>query len=235
MKGENKMRELYEKYDEMLKKNGFLKRHTECLPFIGDEYEKGRLLLIGESHYLEKKYVPCVDREDFYEVSFADLPDGDYKGWIDTRAVWEYRVYEKAKFENFFANTATEIAKVVYQTENPSRDQRIEAMNYYAFMNYYKRPSFEEGKTINGLTEKDNQYAYDVSSYIMDVLEPKMVIFLSKKAYYAFCESDVGERLHSKYDIKCVSHPSSVWWNRRRSDGKCAREEFREYVNSLFN
>lgn len=71
-------------------------------PFIGEEYEKTRLLLIGESHYVPEKDVHCVDRDDFYEVSFDDLEDGEYKGWICTRQVFDYRVYERRDFKIFF-------------------------------------------------------------------------------------------------------------------------------------
>ena len=46
------MREQYSKFDCELLKNDFLKRHHECLPFIGEDYDNCRLLLIGESHYV---------------------------------------------------------------------------------------------------------------------------------------------------------------------------------------
>ncbi len=227
------MREQYKQFDEEFLKNDFLKRHEECLPFIGEKYEESRLLLVGESHYVPKQDVQKVNRDDFYDISFKDLTEGTYKGWIDTRKVFEYRAYDKKEFDPFFSNTATEIAKAIHETNNLSRNQKIDAMHQYAFMNYFKRPAYDQGKTIRELTELDYKYAYDISSYVMEILDPKLIVFLSKKAYWAFCDAD-NKRLCSKYSIKCVSHPSCVWWNRKRSDGKCAREEFYEYVADLF-
>ncbi len=227
------MRKQYESFDINLLKNKFLKRHTECLPFIGEKYGESRLLLIGESHYVPENEINCVNREDFYEVSFEELQDGDYKGWIDTRSVFERRVYYGYDFKQFFSNTATEIAKVKNKTSDLSLEQRREAMHQYAFMNYFKRPSYSKGKTISGLTRKDYEVAYDVSRYIIDVLKPRLIIFLSRKAYNAFCQCDQDGVLVSKYSVKCVSHPSSCWWNRKRKDGRCAREDFNEFVSLI--
>ncbi len=230
------MRRQYEKYYEAFQKNDFLRRHDECIPFIGEKYEESRLLLIGESHYVPKVDVICVNREDFYEISFYDLAEGfgGYKGWINTREVFEKRVYEKIDFKNFFSNAATEIARALLHTDILSQEQKVEAMHQYAFMNYFKRPSYNSGKTIEELSEKDYQYAYNVSCHIIDVLKPRLTVFLSQKAYWAFCDSDRDNIYRNKYDIKSVSHPSSCWWNRKRRDGKCAREDFYGYISELY-
>jgi len=227
------MRLQYKNFDIELLKNDFIKRHYECLPFIGEKYEDSRLLLIGESHYVPKDEVHCVDIDDFYDVSFDDLAEGKYKNWINTRKVFESRVYDKCDFKGFFSNPATEIAKIINHIENLSQNQRISAMHQYAFMNYFKRPSYDTGKTIDKLTEIDYMYAYDISSCIIEALKPTLIIFLSKKAYCAFCNSDQNGRLKSKYTVKYVSHPSSCWWNRKRKDGRCAKQDFYDYVSAI--
>lgn len=229
------MRLQYKKFDIELLKNEYIKRHYECLPFIGEEYEDSRLLLIGESHYVPKNAVPYVDIDDFYELSYDDLEEGEYKSWINTRKVFERRVYDKCEFKGFFSNPATEIAKIINHTENPSKDQKISAMHQYAFFNYFKRPSFKAGKTIDNLTEKDNKFAYNISKDIIEVLKPELIIFISKKAYYAFCDSDQNNEneLKLRYTIKKVSHPSSSWWNRKRNDGGCGGQDFYDYVSEI--
>lgn len=228
------MRQLYGKYDDDLQKNEFLKRHCECLPFIGDEYEKSRLLLVGESHYIEEDKIGFVNRDDFYDVSICEIEDGEYKTWFDTRAVFEYRREKPERFESFFSNISNEIAKIAFKTDSPSTDQKRKAMDFYAFMNYFKRPSYDRGKTISGLTESDYEYAYKVSKHIIYTLKPNLIIFLSKKAYDRFCCADKDNMIRNKYDIKSVSHPSSYWWNRKRKDGKCAREDFYDYISNYF-
>ena len=160
------MHEQYAKYDTKLLKNDFLNRHYECMPFIGERYEDTRLMLIGESHYIPQEAVGYVDRNDYYYISFDDLPDGRYKGWINTRNVFEHRVYDRLDFDNFFSNISTEIARKIYHTDELSKDQKIDAMHQYAFMNYYKRPSYDKGETIRNITGIDNEYAYENSKYI---------------------------------------------------------------------
>ena len=226
------MRPQHHEFDQQLQKHAFLQRHYECLPFIGENYKETRLLLIGESHYVPGAEVHCVNREDFYDVSFDDLTEGEYKDWINTRRVFEYRVYDRENLKGFFANPATEMAGVLHPAEPISTDRIIEAMHHYAFMNYFKRPAYDAGQTIKGLTRQDYRYAYDVSRYIMDVLQPTHIIFVSKKAYYAFCAS-ATEDVFAQYSIACVSHPSSAWWNRKRKDGRCAREDFRDFVAEI--
>lgn len=227
------MCEQYEAYDRELLKCDFLKRHRECLPFIGEGYDKTRLLLIGESHYVPKEEVLRAARRDFYDVSFEDLEEGRYKRWIDTRYVFEKRVYDKEGLKGFFSNPAAEIARIVYHTEDVSKNQKISAMHQYAFMNYFKRPAYDAGKTIKGLSERDLWYAYRITSHIIEVLQPGLIIFLSKKAYRAFLGSD-QDGISQKYPMKCVSHPSSPWWNRKRKDGGCAKEDFYHYVDTCF-
>ena len=229
------MREQYKKYDIEFANNDFLKRHPECLPFIGEKYDDSRLLLIGESHYIPKKAICYVNRSDFYDISYDDLEDGEYKGWINTRSVFENRVYNRVDFKNFFSNPATEIAKIINNTNSPSKEQRISAMHQYAFINYFKRPAYDRGKTIRGLTDNDYKYAYEITRYIISVLKPKLIIFLSRKAYYAFCDMrKQDDVLIPESMVKSVSHPSCCWWHRKRKDGKCAREDFSNYISAIF-
>lgn len=230
------MRDQYKKYDVELLKNNFLEKHSECLPFVGELYEKNGLLLIGESHYVHQDDICFVDREDFYDISYDTLENGNhgYKDWINTRNVFESRAYGGYDFKKFFSNPTTEMAKLIYHTNAPSKDQKIASMQYYAFMNYFKRPAYDKGKTIQGLSEKDYQYAYDISKYIIEVLNPKLIIFISKKAYNAFYESDLDSNLRLKYTLKCVSHPSSRWWNRKRKkDERSAKEDFYDYLKEF--
>ena len=232
------MREQYKNFDKDLLKNDFLNRHTECLPFIGEKYKETRLLLIGESHYIPKESVKYVTGIDFYKATFDELVEGDrdeekYKGWINTRRVFESRVYDKCDFKKFFSNIATEIARAVKGTDELSLEQKIQAMHLYAFINYFKRPSYEEGKTIRELTDEDYRYAYDISSYIINALKPELIIFISQKAYNAFCELDEKNSIRSKYRIESVSHPSCCWWNRERKDGECGKIDFYNLVKEL--
>ena len=221
------------KYDNRLLENEFLKRHNECLPFIGKNYDDSRLLLVGESHYVEKEDVRYVDRQDYYEISYDDLPEGYYKSYINTRVVFSDRANEHFdKFETFFSNIATEIAVINNQTNDVSLIQKRRAMQQFAFMNYFKRPSYDRGKTIRELLDIDYKIAYGISCYIIDVLKPKLIIFMSKKAYDSFLAADYYGEMRANYKIESVSHPSCAWWNRKRSDGKCAKEDFRNLLST---
>ena len=39
-------------YDDELKKIEHYKKHNEMLPYIGKHYKQARILLVGESHYV---------------------------------------------------------------------------------------------------------------------------------------------------------------------------------------
>ena len=43
------------KYDAKFKEVPFYEIHPEYIPFVGNEYDTYRILLIGESHYIEQK------------------------------------------------------------------------------------------------------------------------------------------------------------------------------------
>lgn len=230
------------KYDEELKKNDFLKRHDECLPYIGEKYDVYKLLIIGESHYIGSDedgiLSSIIKNQDYYKKPIKEINNGKFKEkeyikWIDTRTVFTYRKDDKVD-AGFFFNIASEIAKVIY--DNPkinilNQDKLKDAFKCFAFINYFKRPSLKKGKEIEDITNEDKKYAFDITKYIIDVIKPKYIAFVSKKSYHLFKEEfkkDINNLV-----IKAFSHPSCAWWNRKNNNGESARKEFAKFLKEI--
>ena len=74
---------------------------------VANKYKISKLLakiLISRNVVEDEKIAVFLQpkRNDFYEIALNDLEDGDYKFWINTRRVFESRVYGKENFKAFF-------------------------------------------------------------------------------------------------------------------------------------
>ena len=236
------MSSIYDKYDDKLMENDFLKRHYECLPYIGEKYEKYRLLIIGESHYAENdkngnEYLSSIDNKTYYEKKFEEINVGgfkekEYEKWINTRIVLNHRKDDKVN-SGFFTNITSEIAKVIFNNININyynQNELKKTLDYFAFFNYFKRPSFSQGKEINS-TKEDEDFAFNISKYIIDVIKPKYIAFISKRSYNLFMDRYKNDI--SNLEIEGFQHPSCPWWNIKMKSGKNAKEKFREFMNYI--
>ena len=86
-------------YDARLQEIDFFQIHPHLIPYIGDRYEKYKILQIAESHYLNQtESNMSVHINDFIDDWFLRPCEYLIKGcetWVDTRAV----------VENFLAGT----------------------------------------------------------------------------------------------------------------------------------
>lgn len=141
----------------------FYQWHPEYKPFVGDHFDKYRILQVGESHYIPQ----CKDGEDafsiryFYENWWAGTCEklhghkdecSEYQqwgGWYNTRSVVEdYLAGYRRRAHGIF----TEMVKVfaeAYQDRTISSINTEESQNYhhFAFMNFYQMPSLYKGMT----------------------------------------------------------------------------------------
>lgn len=195
-------------YDEQLKNVSHYRVHPEMMPFIGRNYPKTRILILGESHY--------VCPEDREMISDEWYEAWDNKGFkspkhFDTRHVVNYFLRERrSKAHSMFRNPAKALIEA-WELENVSDS---EAFTAFSFMNYFQRPAVNEGKSIQA-SSKDKKCAYDTLRAVADITKPQKVIFLSKKAFDAFLES--GGELDG-IGFEWTYHPTSKYWN--YSEGK---------------
>ena len=202
--------------------------HPELMPYVGDNYDKTGILLVGESHYVENADQAEFNALDWYNNPVpeeVENPFRKYISWFDTRKVIRrYMEHERGKGHKIFSDPAKCLMELKPEIEND-----CEAFTYYAFMNYFQRPALEEGKSINA-DENDKKYAADLFDKVLEVIKPKTVVFLSKKAYWDYMEWGKPTEGHKLYS---VSHPTSPWWYRNNNNGECGRQSFKKILESV--
>ena len=205
------------KYDKDLLKIEHYGIHPEMLPFVGLYYDNARVLLVGESHYCsrnitedDKKYVENYWYNKKVSNGFHDKLN------FDTRfVIHNFLSLKRSRAHSMFRNPA----KAIIEALELEKVSDSEAFNICAFMNYYQKPAIEEGASIS-FTDEDEQIAYTVLKRVCAVLEPKVIIFLSKKALESFLKIEEKEKEFGKYLTEGVSHPTCPYWYKENGKSK---------------
>ncbi len=237
------------KYDEVLKQIDFYKIHPEYLPFIGLNFEKFRILQVGESHYIGQ----TPETEKFSIAYFADhwwkercTPvyctkhpgDVDWGSWYTTRDVIDrfFRNYQKNY--SIFTNPLKVFYRVCLQDRvRPYAENRFrQAYHYFAFMNFFQMPSLYHGEgfwkslEISAKKLHNEQLAYKVyelaaqeSARVLDhvikTLKPRAVVFTSSSAWKAYKKYGTYTDNEEGPFMIQTAHPGCCWWNRRNKNG----------------
>ena len=207
-------------YDNKLLEIDFYKNsriHKLMLPYIGSKYEKYKVLIVAESHYLRED----SDREKVKDFNKWLADKNEIKlmneEYINTREVVKKHCSNNNK-QPFFSNIKKEIINIEKFWDKIS------------FMNFFIVPSINGSRTI-AVSKDIEKKSLENFENVLDVIKPNYILFLSKKSYYIFKKSN------SKYlkNIFGFGHPSSPWWSRKRKDGKKYKEEFKEKIEEIFN
>lgn len=223
-------------YDEALKNGWIYQYHPELLPYIGKQYNKYRILCVGESHYLSKQTENfSYDLEEWY---FNNLTEQIYDennplhtnfSSFFTRYVLFKHIVGKERGAGYsmFYRPAKACCDVIGCDED-------KVWEYFAFMNYYQRPACVRGKTINDDKRDDTLLKLNLD-YICSIIRPHKIIFLSKKAYKDWIETELRSDTVAPYEAASypVSHPTSHWWERKRKDGGCAKNDFVRVIKEI--
>lgn len=207
-------------YDEDMKKIKHFTNHPELLPFVGVHYKDYGIVLIGESHYVDVRNVfTNWYNESAYETwtnASERLSPDDFIAWFNTREIVNnFLCGKRTKAHNIFLRPA----EIIRERFPDCCSSVSSAFSLVAFFNYYQRPSTVPGGTFDFMKEKEiavdeKEYAAKIADNIFDVLEPKKIIFLSKKSFDAYCLShkkDETSMADSK--IYYVNHPNNAPWN----------------------
>lgn len=207
-------------YDNKLLEIDFYKNsriHKLMLPYIGSKYEKYKVLIVAESHYL----IEDSDREKVKDFNKWIADKNEIKlmneEYINTREVVKKHCSNNNK-QPFFSNIKKEIINIEKFWDKIS------------FMNFFIVSSINGSRTI-AVSKDIEKKSLENFENVLDVIKPNYILFLSKKSYYIF------EKSNSKYlkNIFGFGHPSSPWWSRKRKDGKKYKEEIKEKIEEIFN
>ena len=207
-------------YDNKLLEIDFYKNsriHKLMLPYIGSEYEKYKVLIVAESHYLRED----SDREKVKDFNKWLADKNEIKlmneEYINTREVVKKHRSNNNK-QPFFSNIKKEIINIEKFWDKVS------------FMNFFIVPSINGSRTI-AVSKDIEKKSLENFENVLDVIKPNYILFLSKKSYCIF------EKSNSKYlkNTFGFGHPSSPWWSRKRKDGKKYKEEYKEKIEEIFD
>lgn len=199
-------------FDDQLNELRHYQLYPEMIPFIGSHYRRmnKRVLVIGESHYLEEGKKIQEDLDDWYAGSTAHLLDDVDRDWIHTRGTSGSGVNQKYLSKAFGIYRNVEYAiRDLLEGEAPHTDNYL---RYAAYYNYFQRPA-KTGLSLH-LDSRDKDVAYDHLASLVKVLQPTHLAFVSKLAHNSFWEKHPTQAAFDVRDIFGTPHPGCSWWNR---------------------
>ena len=239
-------------YEQALSKVPFYVIHPSLKPFIGEKYEEYKILIVGESHYINQtpktqKFTIDYFATNWWEGSCSDL-DAIYHGWYDTRSVVnDYLNGYRDHASSIFTNVVKPFSEVVLnQPIDYINKEESQKFKYFSFMNFFQMPSLFFGKSfrdslyvnganievVNTVWDKARTVSIAVLDSVIDVIKPKVTIFVSSLAYDTFHGSNANHK--NDINIVRVCHPGCPWWYRRRkSDGKCGKDDFEDFLKQF--
>jgi len=216
--------------DDLVKNIPHLKKYPNYLPFISEGYSNSnkKVLIIGESHYLHKKYNDKVSETAWYDnhhntnQMLKDNISGmntravinDFNG--SSRTIKPYRI---------FLNLESAFSQVF-----PYRNLFKECI----FINYFQRPAERNGASIIA-SKRDHDVAFANISELVSRFNPDKVIFVSRKAFDSY-KSNVPQVDYKKINV--VPHPASAWWNKKtmkyglNNEPSTGREKFIRIISA---
>ena len=245
-------------YDQTLENNEFFKLHPTLLPFIGSNYDKYKILHIGESHYLSQTIeTEKYSIEDFNNRWWNDeCTDilAESPNYVDTRKVINNYLDDKNGSYTIFTNVLKSFSKAILNEEitNISKEHK-QKYTYFAFMNYFQMPSLHSGKgfwrslcdsaeVIGNPELAFNVWDYTVSKsteivdFVIETINPNVIVFTSTSAGDAYKNSN-GKHKNDKRVIY-TSHPAYpyTWYKPlRRFNGKRGVDVFEDNLKFIIN
>lgn len=222
------------KYDDQLTKIEHYQKYPELLPWIGSnfDYFEKKLLLVGESHYLDTDSTYHHDSVAWYQgINISDKSD---RKWMITRNI----------INNGIINNWKERSKAIYRNTEKAlfestlfTDKSSTAYASVAFMNFFQRPAQKTGKSIV-VSEQDKIQSNYIFQQVVKEISPDIIIFTSSLAFN-FAQKGGSVKVLKELNIPCTRtpHPGMPWWNRvsKKYGNKTGKEHFIGYLDSQKN
>lgn len=237
------MKNYTESFDENLKTSlDHFRNYPQMLPYIGNKWgENKKILFLAESHFIPGVDINAIYPEIEFEKNWYTLNESYFNGhvylkdYINTRRVIEQS--DDVKNNNYstslivYYNIKSELKTYL----NGLKNEEL-VFPYFSIYNYFQRPSFIEGDTIQN-TPEDDQVAFETLKVVANNINPEAIIFVSRKAFDSFnnIRRQTKDETFNNSRIERVPHAGSAWWN-KVSDvygGKTGREHFIDVIQSL--
>lgn len=185
-------------------------KHPEYKPFVGKNYEKYRVLHIGESHYIDNKDDnPTITLDDFKGWWDGEQSEklNELISWYNTASVVnDYMDYRRTKAHGIFTNVLKSFCNVVIPNDSFDKitTEDSKKYNYFAYMNFYQMPSiyfdknytkalYSAGKIEGMNNDQIDKLWYEcfdnsvkIFENVVEEIEPKIIIVSSMEVckYY---------------------------------------------------
>ncbi|AYN67492.1 hypothetical protein D1013_09015 [Euzebyella marina] len=214
-------------FDTKLDKIEHYQKFPSMRPFIGENYGKynsRKIMLVAESHYLPPKSTISQNPENWYNSKQTDLSKEEI-AWINTRGIlsgdW------KPNGHMIFRELNTRMSDFMDVKE-------FRAMTNVAFMNGFQRPAPETGDSIKKFCKPiDYKIGAQTINAVINIIEPDLVIFVSKLSWDELRWKIPKSELRVKYDFVC--HPGTggrYWHNKNYEHGM---KKFKSLIESEVN
>jgi hypothetical protein len=213
------------KFDSQLFEISHLNAYPALLPFIGQNFESPshkKMLLIGESYYFPDDSSIHHDVDGWYAATQERLTDEEVS-YMNCRGLLE------CDWGSPGHGIYREINRRLAELPLESSDR---AVSHIAFMNAFYRPANIPGESFkHGCTPLDVDRAIDITKEIVGVLEPNLVIYVSKYSWdtvgWKIAESLAPDSFHF------TSHPGDpFYWT--RTGYPHGRKKFEQILRDQF-
>jgi hypothetical protein len=205
------------KYNKTFLEYPHYSRHPQMMPFVGKYWDQtGKLLMIGESHYLDFDFSPETIK-NWYNISLDDLDEDDYDyayWWTNTARLIDITDY-KSKGHTIWKNIDSAIRETGF---NPSEN----IFSFIAYTNFFQRPAQKTGDSII-VSKDDIAVANNTLEFIISTIEPHYIFFVSSKSWQHYNKS-----IFNGKNVGHSAHPSCRWWNMKSS--KFTKDESKRVV-----
>ena len=192
----------------------FYQQYPQLMPFIGREYSKARILLLGECHSLNKESTANQDPKKWFINNHSALNEDEIRR---TNTRLDVNDFIKAKSKRVMFG----------RIDKALKDSNFSGIQSIAFMNAFQRPAIGNGKSLK-IHDIDIEQSAKVINLVITIIEPRHLCFFSKNAHNALSEALNFD--HSS--IHVVAHPSCGWWTHKTSKGTNGKEEFSKVLSA---
>ncbi len=235
-------------YDEFLMNIKTYQLHPSFLPFIGEHFDKYRVLHVGESHYIDNENYDIEYFQKWWSAPCKEV-ESEFAGWF-TRPVMENYMNNGSGSYTIFDNFLKSFCRCVMHEEIAISPEAKKKYEHLAFMNFFQMPSLYYGvkfwdSLLASAKKKENkQLAYDMwekaaenavetLDAVIDIIQPNAVVITSISAGNAYKEH--GGKY--KDSIIFTSHPAYPYtWNKKLKglDGRKGIDVCEEGLSKIF-
>lgn len=208
---------------------GVFVRFPELVPAWGNHFWREdrahkKMLLIGESNYFNDADIPYSDF----------LQPQEWYRHPDAKLIPEYRKTDVGNWKTYKTFTWVYDCMNRILDENHIEHEK-DALCESAFYNYFLRPAYNTGRKKQFVPQPvDLDVAGEALTGIIRVLEPELIVFLSKLAYNSFLNYCKEKEIEWEgIAIELVNHPASWRFHNAEKSACCGKIKFetllREY------